>query len=250
MIAVKGLKKSFGTQVVLDGLDLSIPKGKITVIIGRSGEGKSVLLKHFLGLVRPDAGEVIVDGQNINQLDAIALNEFRQRFGMLFQYAALFDSMTVSENIAFPLIEHTPMTQSEIESRVSELVGLVGLKPLVMKRFPSELSGGMRKRVGLARAIALNPQILLYDEPTTGLDPIMTDVVNHLILSTQRKLNITSVVISHDVNAVFAIADKIAMLHEGKILLAGTPDDFRKSDHPFIRSFFEGRAAPGELVET
>lgn len=249
MIELKNLKKSFGRQVVLDGLNLTIPVGKITIIIGRSGEGKSVLLKHMLGLIKPDEGHVKIDGQDLSALDSFELNDFRKRFGMLFQYAALFDSMNVFENIAFPLGEHTTMTAVQIESRVRELIGLVGLKPMALGKFPSELSGGMRKRVGLARAIALNPKILLYDEPTTGLDPIMTDMVNQLILSTQRKLGITSVVISHDVNAVFAIADKIAMLHEGQILLAGTPDDFRTTKNPFVRGFFEGRAAVGGGAE-
>lgn len=250
MIKLKNISKSFGSQTVLNDLDLTISRGKITVIIGRSGEGKSVLIKHMLGLIKPDSGKVIVDGQDLSALDSFALNEFRKRFGMLFQYAALFDSMTVFENIAFPLGEHTKMKRDEILARINELVGLVGLKPMVLGLYPSELSGGMRKRVGLARAIALKPEILLYDEPTTGLDPIMTDMVNQLILSTQRKLGITSVVISHDVNAVFAIADKIAMLHEGKILLAGAPDDFRGTKDPFIKNFFEGRSDPAAMAET
>lgn len=250
MIELKKISKSFGTQVVLKDLDLTIPAGKVTVIIGRSGEGKSVLIKHMLGLIKPDQGQVVVDGQDLSYLDSYALNEFRKRFGMLFQYAALFDSMTVFDNIAFPLTEHTPMDAEEIRARVHELLGMVGLQPLVLDKFPSELSGGMRKRVGLARAIALNPKILLYDEPTTGLDPLMTDMVNQLILDTQRRLGITSVVISHDVNAVFAIADKIAMLHEGRILLSGTPDDFRHTKDSFVRSFFEGRAEPGALANS
>ena len=247
MIEVKGLKKSFGTQKVLDGLTLKIPKGKITVILGRSGEGKSVLIKHLIGLLRPDSGTVIVKGRDLLSMDSIELNDFRKNFGMLFQQAALFDSMTVFQNIAFPLEEHTQKTETEILKQVKHLVELVGLTENVLQKYPSELSGGMKKRVGLARAIALEPEILLYDEPTTGLDPIMTDVIDHLILETQKKLGVTSVVISHDVKATFAIADKIAMLHEGKIHLEGTPEEFRKSNDPVVKNFLEGKARQEEL---
>lgn len=249
MIELKKLKKTFGTQVVLNDLDLVMPKGKITVIIGRSGEGKSVLLKHLMGLVRPDAGEVLVDGQNVCEIADHELFSLRRKFGMLFQNAALFDSMTVRENIAFPMEEHTDFTKDQITERVMELIGVVGLKDIVLEKFPSELSGGMRKRVGLARAIALKPEILLYDEPTTGLDPIMTDVVDHLILNTQRRLGITSVVISHDIHAVFAIADKIAMLHEGKVLEEGTPEDFRRTTNPIVKNFLEGKASDEQKME-
>lgn len=249
MIELKKLKKTFGSQVVLNDLDLVMPDGKITVIIGRSGEGKSVLLKHLMGLVRPDEGQVIVDGQNVCEIADHELFNLRRKFGMLFQNAALFDSMTVGENIAFPMEEHTDFTTAQITDRVMELMGVVGLKEIVLKKFPSELSGGMRKRVGLARAIALKPEILLYDEPTTGLDPIMTDVVDHLILNTQRRLGITSIVISHDIHAVFAIADKIAMLHEGKVLQEGTPDDFRRTTNPVVKNFLEGKASDEQKME-
>lgn len=242
MIEVKDLKKSFGTQKVLNGLTLHIPQGKITVIIGRSGEGKSVLIKHLIGLLRPDSGTVRVKGKDLLAMDAVALNDFRKNFGMLFQHAALFDSMTVFQNIAFPLGEHTPRSDAEISGRVKHLVELVGLEENVLQKYPSELSGGMKKRVGLARAIALEPEILLYDEPTTGLDPVMTDVIDHLILDTQKKLGVTSIVISHDVKATFAIADKIAMLHEGKILLQGTPEEFQASSDPVVQNFLEGKA--------
>lgn len=249
MIELKKVKKQFGEQVVLNELDLQIPDGKITCIIGRSGEGKSVLLKHVMGLILPDAGDIIVNGQSLSQLTEVQLFQLRRQFGMLFQNAALFDSMTVMENIAFPLQEHSDMSQDEIENRVKELIQIVGLKEEVIHKFPSELSGGMRKRVGLARAIALKPQILLYDEPTTGLDPIMTDVVDHLILNTQRRLGITSLVISHDIKAVFTIADKVAMLHEGKILLEGTPETFKKTDNPIVKNFLEGKASEEQLRE-
>lgn len=250
MIHLRGIKKAFGTFVVLNGLDFEIPAGKITVIIGRSGEGKSVLLKHFMGLIHPDAGEVLVDGLDVCKLRELDLFAVRRKFGMLFQNAALFDSMTVFENIAFPLKEHSPLSAAEINARVHELMGMVGMRDSALSKFPSELSGGMKKRVGLARAIALKPQILLYDEPTTGLDPVMTDVVNHLILNTQKQLGITSVVISHDIAATFAIADKIAMLHEGRILLEGPPEVFKNTKNPIVRNFLEGRASADQLAET
>lgn len=236
-------------QKVLNGIDLHIPEGKITVIIGRSGEGKSVLLKHLMGLIRPDSGEVKVNGVNILDLTEYELLQTRKKFGMLFQHAALFDSMNVFKNIAFPLYEHSTFSESEIKKRVHELIGLVGLKENVLPKYPSELSGGMRKRVGLARAIALKPEVLLYDEPTTGLDPIMTDVVNHLILDTQKKLGITTVVISHDIPATFSIADKIAMLHEGKILLEGAAQNFKDTSNKIVAGFLKGKATEEELKE-
>lgn len=246
MISLKNIQKSFKKQQVLQGVNLEIPKGKITVIIGRSGEGKSVLLKHIIGLVPPDRGNIVVDGCNLNTLDDYSLKDFRKKFGVLFQNAALFDSMNVFDNVAFPLVEHSTMTASQIRVRVHEVLELVGLKD-VDEKTPSQLSGGMRKRVGLARAIVLVPQILLYDEPTTGLDPIMTDSIDNLILSTQKKLNITSVVISHDIEATFKIADKVAMLHEGKILLEGDEKTFRQSQIPFVKRFLEGKAEATEI---
>jgi phospholipid/cholesterol/gamma-HCH transport system ATP-binding protein len=249
MIEIQKLHKSFGDQIVLNDLNLSIPKGKITVIIGRSGEGKSVFIKHLMGLIRPDSGKVVIDGINLFDLNQYKLNEIRKRFGMLFQYAALFDSMTVYENIAFPIKEHTNKSLKEVTNDVHELIDLVGLSKITLPKFPSELSGGMRKRVGLARAIALKPEILLYDEPTTGLDPVMTDVVNHLILNTQKKLGITSVVISHDIQATYDIADKIAMLHEGKILLEGDTQTFQNTKNIVVKNFLNGNASPEQLKE-
>lgn len=247
MIELKNIHKSFRHQKVLNGVNLSIPKGKITVILGRSGEGKSVLLKHINGLLKPDQGEVIIEGKNICAMDEITLKNFRKKIGMLFQNGALFDSLNVFDNVAFPLREHTPMKPKEIKERVCEVLKLVGLKSIDSK-LPSELSGGMRKRVGLARAIAFLPQVLLYDEPTTGLDPIMTDAINQLIVNTQKHLGVTSVIISHDIEATFRVADKVAMLHEGTILLEGTAATFKNSDHPFVRQFLEGKASETEIV--
>ncbi len=238
MIRFINVHKAFNSHPVLKGVDLEIPTGKLVVILGPSGEGKSVMLKHIIGLVRPDRGDVIVDGTDLSKLSDQELNEFRKRFGMLFQSAALFDSMTVEENVAFPLKEHTKLSPSEIETKVREKLSLVGLSKAIGK-MPSELSGGMRKRVGLARAIALEPKIILYDEPTTGLDPLMTEAINLLIADMQKKLQVTSVIISHDVESTFEIADLVAMLHEGKIIAQGTPQEFKRSDHPFVRKFLE-----------
>ncbi|EKD41494.1 MAG: hypothetical protein ACD_73C00695G0005 [uncultured bacterium] len=246
MIHLKNIHKSFGSQIVLNGLDFEIPRGKITVIIGRSGEGKSVLLKHMIGLISPDEGDVIVDGINLKTLDERALMVHRKKIGMMFQNSALFDSMNVFDNVAFPLVEHTDFSVNKIKDRVHEVLSLVGLKNIDNK-LPSDLSGGMRKRVGLARAIALTPQILLYDEPTTGLDPIMTDAVDQLIMNTQKQLGVTSVVISHDIQATYKIADKMAMLHEGRILLEGDVGVFKKSTDPVIKNFLEGRALGSEM---
>ncbi len=241
IIRIEKLHKAFGSQRVLNGINLEIPARKITVIMGKSGEGKSVLLKHLIGLMRADAGNIWVQDKNISQMDEWDLNEFRKNFGMLFQDAALFDSMTVFENIAFPLKEHTSHSRKKIREIVEEKLALVGLKN-VEHKLPAQLSGGMRKRVGLARAIALSPQIILYDEPTTGLDPIMTDSVDRLILEMKNKLQITSVVISHDLKSAFEIGDKIALLHQGEMIEEGNPEEFQKSTHPFVRQFLEGRS--------
>jgi len=239
MIKLVNLRKSFRNQVVLDGLDLEIEAGKTTVIIGRSGGGKSVLLKHIIGLIRPDEGQVLIDGTDIATLKDRDLNEIRKKFGMLFQEAALFDSMTVGENVAFPLREHTRMTEAEVRATVADRLRAVGLTG-VEQKMPSEVSGGMRKRVGLARAIALQPQIVLFDEPTTGRDPVMTEAINRLIVETQKRFNLTCVVISHDIQSIFEVGHKIAMLHEGKIIQYGTPDEFRVSQNPVIVQFLSG----------
>ena len=239
MIKLIDLHKSFGKQKVLDGIDLDIEAGKTTVIIGRSGGGKSVLLKHMIGLLRPERGQILIDGTDITKLNDRALNEIRKKFGMLFQEAALFDSMTVGENVAFPLREHTTMKEKEIRETVADRLRSVGLTG-VEEKMPSELSGGMRKRVGLARAIALRPQIVLFDEPTTGLDPVMTEAINRLIIDTQKNLNITCVVISHDIRSIFEIGHRIAMLYEGKIIENGTPDELRGSQNPVTLQFLAG----------
>ncbi|HOG16199.1 MAG: putative ABC transporter ATP-binding protein [Syntrophaceae bacterium PtaU1.Bin231] len=239
MIRLVDVHKSFGKQKVLDGLDLQIEDGKTTVIIGRSGGGKSVLLKHIIGLMKPDSGEVWVDGADITKMNDKELNEVRKKFGMLFQEAALFDSMNVGENVAFPLREHTKMTEEEIRTVVADRLGAVGLTG-VEPKLPAELSGGMRKRVGLARAVALRPQIVLFDEPTTGLDPVMTEAINQLILKTQGLFKLTCVVISHDLESIFKIAHRIAMLHEGRIIEYGTPEAIRASENAVIRQFLSG----------
>ena len=239
MIELKNIHKSFGKQKVLRGIDLTIPKGKITVILGASGCGKTVLLRHIIGLFTPEQGKVIVDGTDINKLSRHELNEFRKRFGMVFQHAALFDSLTVTENIAFPLVEHDRERDPKKISRiVKEKLKLVGL-PDAAEKMPSELSGGMRKRVGLARALALEPRIILYDEPTTGLDPIMTVAIDNLILSMQQELSVTSVVISHDIQSSLRVADQIAMMHEGKVIECAPPEAFQASPQSVVQDFLQ-----------
>ena len=232
--------KAFGTQQVLKGLNLGIPKGQTTVIIGRSGGGKSVMLKHMIGLIKPDQGKVMVGGGDIVRMSDHQLNQVRRRFGMLFQEAALFDSMTVMDNVAFPLREHTNLNEKQVREVVSEKLAMVGL-PGVEHKMPSELSGGMRKRVGLARAIALEPEIILYDEPTTGLDPPLSAAINRLIADTQEKLGVTSVVISHDIEGAYLVGQNIAMLYQGKIIAQGTPDQIRDSSDEVVQQFIHGR---------
>jgi phospholipid/cholesterol/gamma-HCH transport system ATP-binding protein len=239
MIRLINIHKSFGKQKVLKGLNLDIEDGKTTVIIGKSGGGKSVLLKHIIGLLRPDKGQVLVDDVDITKLNDNRLNEIRKKFGMLFQEAALFDSMTVGENVAFPLREHTKMKDAEIQAIVSDRLQAVGLRGIEDK-MPSELSGGMKKRVGLARAIALQPQIVLFDEPTTGLDPVMTEAINQLIIETQKHYNLTCIVISHDLGSIFKIGHRIAMLYEGEIIEYGTPEEIKSSQDPVTVQFLSG----------
>jgi len=239
MIQLIDVCKSFGNQQVLDNLNLKIEAGKTTVIIGRSGGGKSVLLKHIIGLLKPDSGQILVDGDDIAGMSEKGLNEVRKKFGMLFQEAALFDSMTVGENVAFPLREHTRLKEAEIREIVADRLRAVGLKG-IEEKLPSELSGGMRKRVGLARAIALQPQIVLFDEPTTGLDPVMAEAVNQLIMETQKEFDLTCVVISHDVGSIFKISHRIAMLYEGRIIEQGTPEEISSSRNPVMMQFLAG----------
>ncbi len=241
MIDIVDLRKAFNGKNVLDGVDMTIERGKITVIIGRSGEGKSVLLKHIIGLMRPDSGSILLDGVDISDLTEREFDTVRRRFGMLFQGAALFDSMTVEENVAFPLIEHTSLSMHEVRDTVREKLDKVGLSG-IERMMPSELSGGMKKRVGLARAIAMDPEIVLFDEPTTGLDPIMSDAISRLILKTQSDLNTTYVIITHDMTMTYKVADYVAMLHKGRIIECSGVEEIKGSQNPVIRQFLDGRA--------
>lgn len=249
MIEFRGVHKSFGPKTVLDGLDLRVPRGRITFIVGKSGEGKSVTIKHIMGLLKPDSGRILIAGDDITDWDRHQLRDHRRRFGMLFQMAALFDSMTVGENIMFPLQEHSDMSLPAMLDRVQETLEQVGL-PGIVHKYPAELSTGERKRVGLARALVTRPSILLYDEPTTGMDPLVSEMIDELIVKVNRDVpDMTSVVISHDLKAALATADTIAMLYKGKLALMGTPDDFRQSVDPVVRQFFAGRVdGPIEFV--
>ncbi len=242
MIEARRLVKAFNSHVVLDKLTLSVNKGETLVIIGRSGCGKSVFLKHLMGIVKPDSGEILIDGVDVSALSAKQLNELRLRFGMLFQGSALFDSMTIGENVGFSLIEHTNMSQAAINERAEESLDLVGLKGISALK-PSELSGGMKKRAALARAICMRPEILLYDEPTTGLDPIMADAINDLIIEMHDKLNVTSIVVTHDMTSAYKIATRIAMMYLGKIIQIGSPEEIRNSKDPVVQQFITGSAS-------
>ena len=247
MIEIINLCKSFDGHKVLDGLNLNINTGETTVIIGRSGCGKSVLLKHIIGLLRPDSGQVLIDGKDVTKMDEKELSFLRMKFGMLFQGAALFDSLNILENVAFGMIEHMNSPKEEIAKRVRECLNLVGLKGIEDKK-PAELSGGMRKRVGLARAIALRPQIILYDEPTTGVDPIMGDAINDLIIELHNKLKVTSIAVTHDMTSAYKIGNRIAMLYNGKIVANGTPEEIKSTKDPIVRQFITG-ASKGPITE-
>lgn len=240
-IECRGVWKSFFNNPVLTGVDIDIERGKTIVIMGQSGCGKSVLLKHFVGLLYPDRGSIVVDGEEIARLNRKNLFRIRMRFGMVFQSAALFDSMTVGENVGLALAEHTDKSAEEILEIGREKLSMVGLGDVLDKK-PAELSGGMKKRVGIARAIVMNPDCVLYDEPTTGLDPIMADAINNLILKLKQELNITSVVVTHDLQSAFKVADAIAMLAGGKIIFRGTPEEVQSSDNPKVRQFIRGSA--------
>jgi phospholipid/cholesterol/gamma-HCH transport system ATP-binding protein len=241
IISLRGVRKGFGAQEVLRGVDLDIRRGESLVVIGPSGCGKSVLLKHVIGLMRPDEGSIRVNGDEITTMKSDSLYEVRKKFGMLFQGAALFDSLTVGENVALGLVEHTKLSKAEIGERVLERLRMVGMEHAAAKR-PSELSGGMKKRVGLARAIAMDPEIILYDEPTTGLDPIMSDVINRLIRSLQRELNATSITVTHDMTSASKVADRVAMLHEGRIVFEGSVEEVRSTPDPVVQQFVHGSA--------
>jgi phospholipid/cholesterol/gamma-HCH transport system ATP-binding protein len=239
MIELLRVTKAFGNQIVLNHLDMVIPSGKITAVIGPSGEGKSVLLRHIIGLMKPDLGRVKVDGEDITHMGRRDLNRVREKFGMLFQNVALFDSMTVLQNVAFPLEEKTRLSRDDIRDRVHEALEHVGLRD-VDDKYPDQLSGGMKKRVGLARALLLNPGIILFDEPTTGLDPIISNAMHRLIKDTHRRFGFTAVIVTHEVPAIFDICDYVAMLYQGRIQMRGTPDEIRGSDDPVVRQFVNG----------
>lgn len=241
MIEFQGVTKKFGDHTVLDNLDLDIPRGKITFILGKSGEGKSVTIKHIMGLLKPNTGRIIVDGEDITDFGIELLRPYRRKFGMLFQQAALFDSLTVGENVIFPLKEHTKMPLEQMLSRVEEVLDQVGL-PGIQHKYPPQLSTGEKKRVGLARALVARPKIILYDEPTTGMDPLVSEMIDELIVQLSKdEKDLTSVVISHDLKAAMATAENIVFLYKGKIALTGKPDDFRKSKDPIVRQFFSGK---------
>ncbi|HCX89856.1 MAG TPA: ABC transporter ATP-binding protein [Deltaproteobacteria bacterium] len=241
MIMVRDLCKSFGSNHVLQGLNLEVNRGEDIVVIGGSGTGKSVLIKCIIGLLKPDRGTIYIDGEEITYYNEAKLNEIRKKFGMLFQFGALFDSMPVWENVGFGLKQHTNLKDDEIRDIVAEKLAMVGLKG-VEYLMPSELSGGMKKRVSLARAIAMEPEILLYDEPTTGLDPIMADVINELIIQLREKLRVTSMAITHDMKSAYKIGDRIAMLYKGKIIEVGTPDEIKNSKNEIVQQFIQGKS--------
>ncbi len=245
MIEVRQLTKSFGSNKILDGVSFRIDRGESVVIIGRSGGGKSVLLKHLIALLKPDAGEVLIEGENIVPLNERQLLPVRHKFGMLFQGAALFDSMTVAENIAFAFRRERALPPREVAERVARVLEMVEL-PGIEDKNPSELSGGMRKRVGLARAIVYEPEIVLYDEPTTGLDPIVSDSIDQLILRVRDRLQVTSVVVTHDMRSARRLGQRILMLHNKRIYTAGTPEEIFNSQDPVVRQFVEGVADPKE----
>lgn len=248
MIQLVDLHKAFGSKKVLQGLDLQVAKGESRVIIGGSGSGKSVILKHIIGILKPDKGDVLIEGVNMAKLQENALYEARKKFGMLFQMAALFDSMNVWENVGFALVRQKNMKPKDVKEIAVEklkMVGLVGVENLS----PAELSGGMKKRVGLARAIAHEPEILLYDEPTTGLDPITADAINDLIVEMRERLFVTSIAITHDMNSAYKIADRISMLYEGKIIETASPDEIKNTGNPVVRQFITGSAVGPIKIE-
>jgi len=247
-IQISELRKSFESHKVLDGLTFKIEKGTTCVIIGRSGCGKSVLLKHIMGILKPDSGKIFIEGKEITALNEKELDKLRLRMGMVFQGGALFDSMTVGQNVGFGLIEHDHLNLKELLERVEEALCMVDLSG-IENLMPSELSGGMKKRVALARAICIKPDIILYDEPTTGVDPITADSINALIRSLHDKLKVTSIVVTHDMKSAYRIADRIAMLYQGKIIAEGSAAEIQNTDHPIVHQFING-LAQGPITET
>ncbi|MDD4899493.1 MAG: ABC transporter ATP-binding protein [Candidatus Omnitrophica bacterium] len=248
MIEIANLYKSFGEHKVLDGLSLNIDKGTTCVIIGRSGCGKSVLLKHIMGIMKAEKGKIVVSDKEVGKLNEKEMNALRMKIGYVFQGGALFDSMTVGENVGFGLIEHDHISHHELLERIEECLCLVGLCG-IMNLMPSELSGGMKKRVSLARALCIRPEIILYDEPTTGVDPITADSINDLIVNLHDKLKVTSIVVTHDMKSAYKVADKIAMMYQGKIIAQGSSEEIQHSEHPVVHQFING-LAQGPITET
>ena len=240
VISLRQLNITFGTHTVLDNIDLDVYKGETLAVLGPSGTGKSTVLRSMIGLLEPDGGQIFIQGEDVSGLDEDGWNRLRMKMGMVFQYSALFDFLTVGENVAFGLRQHTDKSDEEIQGIVTQMLDLVGL-PGTQDLYPAELSGGMKKRVGLARAIAVNPEIVLYDEPTAGLDPIMSRNISRLIKKTQEQLHVTSVLVTHDMQSAFYAADRVAMLYEGHIVAIGTAEEMKNSTNPIVKAFIEGR---------
>ena len=248
IISLKKLNITFGENVVINNIDLDIRQGETLAVLGPSGSGKSTILRAMIGLLQPTAGEIFVQGEQVSSLDEDGWNKLRQKMGMVFQYSALFDFLTVGENVAFGLRQHTDKSNEEIQGIVTQMLDLVGL-PDTQDLYPAELSGGMKKRVGLARAIAVNPEIVLYDEPTAGLDPIMSRNISRLIKKTQEQLHVTSVLVTHDMQSAFYAADRVAMLYEGHIVAIGTAEEMKNSTNPIVKAFIEGREIKEQVIK-
>ena len=248
IISFKKLNITFGENVVINNIDLDIRQGETLAVLGPSGSGKSTVLRAMIGLLQPTAGEIFVQGEQVSSLDEDGWNKLRQKMGMVFQYSALFDFLTVGENVAFGLRQHTDKSDEEIQGIVTQMLDLVGL-PGTQNLYPAELSGGMKKRVGLARAIAVNPEIVLYDEPTAGLDPIMSRNISRLIKKTQEQLHVTSVLVTHDMQSAFYAADRVAMLYEGHIVAIGTAEEMKNSTNPIVKAFIEGREIKEQVIK-
>lgn len=248
VISLRQLNITFGTHTVLDNIDLDVYKGETLAVLGPSGTGKSTVLRSMIGLLEPNGGQIFIQGEDVSRLDEDGWNRLRMKMGMVFQYSALFDFLTVGENVAFGLRQHTDKSDEEIQGIVTQMLDLVGL-PGTQDLYPAELSGGMKKRVGLARAIAVNPEIVLYDEPTAGLDPIMSRNISRLIKKTQEQLHVTSVLVTHDMQSAFYAADRVAMLYEGHIVAIGTAEEMKNSTNPIVKAFIEGREIKEQVIK-
>lgn len=248
VISLRQLNITFGTHTVLDNIDLDVYKGETLAVLGPSGTGKSTVLRSMIGLLEPNGGQIFIQGEDVSGLDEDGWNRLRMKMGMVFQYSALFDFLTVGENVAFGLRQHTDKSDEEIQGIVTQMLDLVGL-PGTQDLYPAELSGGMKKRVGLARAIAVNPEIVLYDEPTAGLDPIMSRNISRLIKKTQEQLHVTSVLVTHDMQSAFYAADRVAMLYEGHIVAIGTAEEMKNSTNPIVKAFIEGRDIKEQVIK-